>query len=309
MNIKEIEYFLQVCKDKSINKAAKNLFISSQGLGRIIQRLEEELKAPLLLRTQFGVELTEEGKVLRAHSQKIIDQMNSLQSEINKASLSKNTLKVSISVGILSCFGIDVFTKFQNMYPLLKTEFIEISDNGVTDALVCGESDIGLGFLPVKSQELNEEILEDFKINLVVSKNHILAKNDKISLKDLANEKWILPGKQHNLSLYMHEKCKEFSFSPDVIFHTNQLFSEVIKQNCISVCYKNEIESLPKNVVAIDFLEDLSITAALILRKNQGVGSDVKLFIKYFRNLFDAKNLNKIKINSENICKCKLDRI
>ena len=42
MDTKHLESFRIVCEEKSIHAAAKKLFISPQGLGRIIQNMENE---------------------------------------------------------------------------------------------------------------------------------------------------------------------------------------------------------------------------------------------------------------------------
>lgn len=43
MDIKTLKYFLQICKDGSFSKAAKNLYISQQGLSKAISNLEKEI--------------------------------------------------------------------------------------------------------------------------------------------------------------------------------------------------------------------------------------------------------------------------
>ena len=43
MTIKDLSYFLQVCRSGSINGAARSLYISAQGLSRILKNLEDEL--------------------------------------------------------------------------------------------------------------------------------------------------------------------------------------------------------------------------------------------------------------------------
>ena len=67
MNTKELECFLAVCEEKSINKAAKTTFISVQGLSRMIKKIEAELGAEVLVRTQQGIELTDQGRILEKH--------------------------------------------------------------------------------------------------------------------------------------------------------------------------------------------------------------------------------------------------
>lgn len=48
MDTKHLEYFRSVYEEKSIHAAAKKLFISPQGLGKIIQNLEAEFGTTFL---------------------------------------------------------------------------------------------------------------------------------------------------------------------------------------------------------------------------------------------------------------------
>ena len=44
MDIRQLEYFLQIVKDKSITKAAENLYITQPALSKAIKNLEEGLE-------------------------------------------------------------------------------------------------------------------------------------------------------------------------------------------------------------------------------------------------------------------------
>ena len=52
MDTKHLEYFQIVYEEKSIQKKKKKLFISPQGLGRIIQNLESEFGTTFFNRTK-----------------------------------------------------------------------------------------------------------------------------------------------------------------------------------------------------------------------------------------------------------------
>ena len=47
MDIRQMRYFLEICKFGSISQAAGSLFISQQGLSSAIRRLEQELGCDL----------------------------------------------------------------------------------------------------------------------------------------------------------------------------------------------------------------------------------------------------------------------
>ena len=61
MDTKDIRSFMECFETRSINKAAKSLYITPQGLGKILDRLEQEIKMPLFERTAKGLIPTEAG--------------------------------------------------------------------------------------------------------------------------------------------------------------------------------------------------------------------------------------------------------
>ncbi len=61
MDTKDIRGFIRSFELRSINKAAGDLFISPQGLGKAINRLEAELGVKLFDRTPNGLVPTESG--------------------------------------------------------------------------------------------------------------------------------------------------------------------------------------------------------------------------------------------------------
>lgn len=67
MNIRELEYYKMVCQQKSITKAAHTLYMTPQGLSKIIKNIENELEATLLNRTSSGITLTKSGEYLYEH--------------------------------------------------------------------------------------------------------------------------------------------------------------------------------------------------------------------------------------------------
>ena len=50
MEIRNLEYFLEVARTKSFTKAAQNLFITQPTISRMIRNLEDELEVELFER-------------------------------------------------------------------------------------------------------------------------------------------------------------------------------------------------------------------------------------------------------------------
>ena len=61
MTIKDLKDYQIICSKGSLSKAAKALFITPQGLSRVLKNLEAELECTLVNRVASGLELTESG--------------------------------------------------------------------------------------------------------------------------------------------------------------------------------------------------------------------------------------------------------
>ena len=79
MNIKDLEYFQVICQEKSITRAAKRMYLSPQGLSRILQNMENELNTTLLIRTKSGIRLTESGDALLMHAGEILQSYGEME--------------------------------------------------------------------------------------------------------------------------------------------------------------------------------------------------------------------------------------
>ena len=61
MTFRQMELFILVCEYKSISKTSEKLFISQQGVSKMIRELEKELSCKLLNRTKNSISPTESG--------------------------------------------------------------------------------------------------------------------------------------------------------------------------------------------------------------------------------------------------------
>ena len=77
MKIKTLEYFITVAESRSINEAAKKLYIAQPGLTKALQGLEDEIGCTLLYRDGTGIRLTAEGEKILPEARQIVAYYNS----------------------------------------------------------------------------------------------------------------------------------------------------------------------------------------------------------------------------------------
>ena len=112
MDTKHLEYFRIVYEEKSIHAAAKKLFISPQGLGRIIQNLESEFGTTFFNRTKNGVFPTKSGTLFYEQCVKICQDLKLLQSRMERMEEEDRSLRIGFATGTLQLFPLDILYQF-----------------------------------------------------------------------------------------------------------------------------------------------------------------------------------------------------
>lgn len=72
MNVQQLEYIIEIAKEKNITRAAKNLFITQSNLSQYLAKLENELDVPLFIRRRNELVLTDAGREYVDAAKKVI---------------------------------------------------------------------------------------------------------------------------------------------------------------------------------------------------------------------------------------------
>lgn len=199
MRTEYLEFLVEISKTKSMSLAAKNLYISPQGISSAINKLENELGVCLLNRTYSGVQLTEAGEKLVCLANDLLEEINEIKSDqtyADQAAEVEGTF--SISTPPLFCPMIlpKVVTIFKKNYPGVKITIKEMDSYDVLMAVAAGECDLGLVMLVknyIKTILASLNIKENIKIkelfydNLYahVGKSSPLAYKSSVTIKEV----------------------------------------------------------------------------------------------------------------------------
>ena len=102
MDTKDLRSFMRVYEEKSINKAAKQLFITPQGLSRVIHNLETDLGTSLFERTPGGMIPTESGTYLYENCHTLLRELNALETGIRRYRNRDSRIEIGFS-GYRTC--------------------------------------------------------------------------------------------------------------------------------------------------------------------------------------------------------------
>lgn len=209
MNLRDLEYFNCLCKTKNFTETAKLLYVSQPSVTMALHRLEKELNTKLIIRdhslTKFS--LTEAGKILKKHVVNILSELNETKFEISKAAGRK------IKLGVPPIIGAYFFPAFmEHLVENGVAENIELVETGsaaMKKLVLADEVDMALigSLSPIKSREINADILKTDEFVVCMSRNHVISKKEKLDFKDIANEKFIVLG-----DTYIHNEVLKSLF-------------------------------------------------------------------------------------------------
>lgn len=289
MNTRGIECFLTVCQEGSISKAADKLFITVQGLSKIIQKIEAELGCQVFLRERTGIKLTEEGKIFEKHAQKILQHMVFVNQEIeNNHHKCTGKLNLAASYGLIGFFKPTSIITFRERNPDVDVKFREFTDEKVMNSIWYGESEMGLTYTPVNMEKFATEILCRNELFLVVNRQNPLSRKAKVTFEDLKNQKFVLQNEGFRLHQAVVEKCQKAGFEPEILFETNGICmcARLCKENiAVSVGTPHMLREIRgEDVILVpfqghSFCQDIAMT----WKKEAVITNEMQLFQSFIR--------------------------
>lgn len=290
MDIKQLRYFLQICKDESFSKAAKNLYITQQGLSRAIKSLEESIQTPLFYRNVNGVILTEYGKYLKSQSMNILDQFDSFLSDISKMSnLESEKLSVGFSFGALNALSTDLIYNFQKAYPKIQLDIQEYPDYYCEKNVLNGNLDIALTIGPIDQAAFHSKVIKTQYPCILINEKNPLCQKSIIDFEDLSNENFIITNDKFKMHHNFIDKCREAGFEPNIVLSTAEIYlvhklSRLNKGLGISIDFVVTDINYP-NVYPIPFSDKSFVWEInLIYKKDSFLSGAGRIFSDYVMN-------------------------
>lgn len=191
MELRQIQYFVQLYKDRNITKASQTLYISQQGLSKSIRKLEEELGFLLFERSVSGVIPTDYAHKLYLSFQKVTDSYHDLTLEIDHIR-EERILKIMAPVGLAAATDKDLFAEYTLLYPEAKTRYKEDTKEATIQYLKNHDADVAFMLAPIPEEFQSHQIVGRSPLYAVMSQNHPLACRESITISDLENQALLL---------------------------------------------------------------------------------------------------------------------
>ncbi|WP_429842140.1 LysR family transcriptional regulator [Brevibacillus sp. FIR094] len=180
---RQLECFIQICKEGSFTKAAEVLMTSQPTLSQQIRSLEVEVGTPLFERVGRGVKITADGEILYEKAlsvMRLIEESKKETYELRNARANK--LSIGISPMDFFCLA-PRFLKFHEQYPDITLKFT--SAENTSQQLLNSSIDIGITDNYNPNKEIHLMHLYKEEQALVVYADHPWADRTFVSFQEL----------------------------------------------------------------------------------------------------------------------------
>ena len=191
MELRQIQYVMQLFKDSNITRASHKLFISQQGLSKSINRLEDELGFPLFERSASGVVPTEAGLSLYHYFDKVASSYQDLEQAIDDLK-QKHLLKVIAYQGFALSCSKGLYPQYKELYPGSRIQYEEDDNDMIPDHLQNRKADLAFMFEPIPRILQSYQMIRRDPICAVMNRTHPLALKRRISVSDLHCQQLLL---------------------------------------------------------------------------------------------------------------------
>lgn len=286
MELRQLEYFMAVCRELHFTRAAEKLGIAQPSLSQQIRLLEHEIGTPLFDRVGKRTVITEAGKTLLHHSYNVfheLAQANAAISEIR--GLSRGSLKIGALLTVVNYLLPPTVMEFHRKYPKVELSVLGLRTGDIIEKLLNNELDLGIVYLPLEQEELVTVPLCEASLALAAPKEHPITKEPYVTLNILKEVPSILLPDSYSLRQLLNQKCLELRFTPQPILEMSTMESiihMVANGMGVTVLPKAYLDHINHPKVQIVPISNPEITSQIgvIYRKNKYLCAASRVFIE-----------------------------
>lgn len=215
MTITQLKYVITVAEAKSMNEAAKQLFISQPSLSSAIKELEDEIGTEVFRRSNKGVFTTPEGEEFIGYARQVVEQYQLIEIKyIDKSNVKKKfgvssqhyTFAVKAFVEMVKQFGMDEYE-----FAIRETKTYEVIED-----VKNFKSEIGILYINDFNRKVLHKLFSEYGLEfhpildcyiyVYMWKGHPLAGRGEIALEELADYPCLAFEQGNNNSFYFAEE-------------------------------------------------------------------------------------------------------
>ena len=193
MEMNQIRYFLAVCESLNFTKAAEHCNVSQPSLTRAIQKLEEELGGQLLRRERARTHLTDLGRLMQPHLERLMAASEAARSEADSyQTLETAPLRLGVMCTLGSAYLVSFFERLHRAIPAAEMQLRDASGNELIEDLMAGELDVAFIGMPSYPERMHAQPLYAERYVISFPKGHRFERMNTVPMREMEGETYLL---------------------------------------------------------------------------------------------------------------------
>lgn len=292
MTLTQLKYVITVAEEKSMNEAAKKLFISQPSLSSAIKEIEEEIGFNVFKRSNKGVIITPEGEEFVGYARQVVEQYTLLETKYIEKQRTKKKFGVSTQH---YTFAVNAFIEMVKQFGMEEYEFAirETKTHEIIEDVKNFKSEIGILYLNEFNQKVLNKIftesgmefypLLDCHIYVYMWKGHPLADREEIALEELEDYPCLAFEQGNNNSFYFAEEVLSTYHYKQLIRANDRatLLNLMVGLNGYTLCSGIICEDLNgSDYCAVKLKSNETMTIGYLVRKGVTISSLGQIYIE-----------------------------
>jgi len=216
MDLKQLEYFVNVVDLGGFSRAARFLGIAQPAISRQVRSLEVELRQNLLLRNGRGATPSDAGKRLLEHARGILQQVDRARRDVDETKgASVGQVVVGLPPTVARHLIVPIVREFRQGYPRASLSIVEGLSSNIQEWLAVGRVDVGLVYNPTASPALEIRRLLEEALCLIGARKEGRAART-LKLADLPRYPLIIPSRPHAIRTLVDTRLASLGLRPQV---------------------------------------------------------------------------------------------
>ncbi len=228
LNVQRMRILREVATRGTIAAAAEVLWVTPSAVSQQLAALEREAGVKLVERDGRRLRLTEAGRRLVAHTERVLAELESAEADLAASATGiSGDLRISAFPTAARSLLVPALVRLRAAHPLLRLAVTDLEPEESVPALKAGHLDIVLTYewdvLPnVEDPGVEREELLIEPIFLAMPKGRRRGEGT-VSVRDLADEEWIVGRDQTSLLELVVRIANTAGFEPRTAFHAMDL--------------------------------------------------------------------------------------
>lgn len=291
MEIRNLISFVQVAELNSFTKAAQVLGYSQSTISFQIKQLETELDCLLFERINHTITLTDKGKELLTYAQSVSNLTDNFMQNMNSSQESKGFIHFVTPDSVCEDMLLTNYLDFHKTFPGIDLKFTNADTGEMFDLLDRNEAD---AIITLDNHVYQNDYViakeEHIEMHFVANANSPFADKKNLSIKDIADQPFILTEKGMGYRRILDRELakKSIEIKPVLEIGRTDIITKLLERNeeCISYLpyFSTDKKVKSGTLVYLDVCDvETEIWKQLIYHKNKWISNCMRSFIEYVK--------------------------